>query len=80
MPTPQPTPPPTPQPAPQPAPKPNAVRDAPPNAPALPRPAAARIWRALAWAVASLALAMVFAAYLSPHLVRDLASRVWACF
>lgn len=25
-------------------------------------------------------LAAVFAAYLSPHLVVDLANRVWACF
>ena len=25
-------------------------------------------------------LALVFAAYLSPHLVVDLANRVWACF
>ena len=33
-----------------------------------------------AWLAAALALALVFAAYLSPHLVVDLASRVWACF
>ena len=26
------------------------------------------------------ALAAVFSAYLNPHLVVDLASRVWACF
>ncbi len=26
------------------------------------------------------ALASVFAAYLNPHLVVDLANRVWACF
>jgi hypothetical protein len=33
------------------------------------------------WQVAALAaLAAVFAAYLSPHLVVDLANRVWACF
>lgn len=25
-------------------------------------------------------LAAVFAAYLSPHLVVDLANRIWACF
>ena len=36
--------------------------------------------RALAWSAAALALAAVFAAYLDPHLVLDLASRVWACF
>ncbi len=35
--------------------------------------------RLLGWAVASMALASVFAAYLSPHVVVDLASRVWAC-
>lgn len=32
------------------------------------------------YAVVVLALAAVFAAYLSPHLVMDLATRVWACF
>jgi len=36
--------------------------------------------RALGWAVAALVLAAVFAAYLDPHMVVDLASRVWACF
>ncbi len=36
--------------------------------------------RALAWTVAALALAAVFAAYLDPHLVVDLTNRVWACF
>ena len=36
--------------------------------------------RTLAWTVAALALAAVFAAYLDPHLVVDLANRVWACF
>jgi len=39
-----------------------------------------RTRRALAWAAAMLALGAVFAAYLSPHLVFDLANRVWACF
>jgi multisubunit Na+/H+ antiporter MnhB subunit len=34
----------------------------------------------LGWLVATVALALVFAAYQSPHLVVDLASRVWACF
>jgi hypothetical protein len=33
-----------------------------------------------AWAAALLARAAVFAAYLNPHLVVDLAGRVWACF
>ena len=40
-----------------------------------------RGWRAMAgWLLAALALGAVFAAYLNPHLVRDLADRVWACF
>jgi hypothetical protein len=32
------------------------------------------------WAGALAVLALVFAAYLSPHLAVDLANRVWACF
>jgi hypothetical protein len=36
--------------------------------------------RAGVWAVAAAALAAVFAAYLNPHLMVDLANRVWACF
>lgn len=36
--------------------------------------------RVLVWAGVLAALALVFAAYLSPHLVVDLAARVWACF
>jgi len=36
--------------------------------------------RALAWTAVLAVLALVFAAYFSPHLVVDLASRVWACF
>ena len=36
--------------------------------------------RMLGWASAVLALALVFAAYLNPHTVVDLANRVWACF
>lgn len=32
------------------------------------------------WAGVLAVLALVFTAYLSPHLVVDLASRVWACF
>jgi hypothetical protein len=30
--------------------------------------------------VAALVLAGVFMAYMSPHLVVDLANRIWACF
>ena len=34
----------------------------------------------VAWAAVLSVLALVFTAYLSPHLVVDLASRVWSCF
>jgi hypothetical protein len=38
-------------------------------------------WRRVAgYAAAAAALVAVFMAYLSPHLVMDLAARVWACF
>ena len=33
-----------------------------------------------AWGTAVLVLAAVFAAWLNPHLMRDLASAVWGCF
>ena len=36
--------------------------------------------RLLPWAAAVLALGLVFAAYLDPHLMVDLALRAWACF
>jgi hypothetical protein len=36
--------------------------------------------RSLRWLAVAAVLALVFAAYLSPHLVVDLANRVWACF
>ena len=36
--------------------------------------------RLAAWGSVLVVLALVFSAYLSPHLVVDLASRVWACF
>ena len=36
--------------------------------------------RALLWGMVVAVLAAVFVAYLSPHLVVDLANRVWACF
>ena len=39
-----------------------------------------RVVRALAWAAALACLAAVFASYLNPHLMVDLANRVWACF
>jgi hypothetical protein len=32
------------------------------------------------WSVALLVLGAVFMAYLNPHLVRDLATQLWACF
>ena len=40
----------------------------------------APLLKPLAWLTAAAVLALVFAAYLSPHLVVDLANRVWACF
>lgn len=36
--------------------------------------------RALSWVAAALALAAVFAAWMNPHLMVDLANAVWACF
>ncbi len=36
--------------------------------------------KTVVWLAAGLALGGVFLAYLSPHLVVDLANRVWACF
>ncbi|MFO1220900.1 MAG: hypothetical protein U1E89_21250 [Burkholderiaceae bacterium] len=36
--------------------------------------------RVIAWAAAALVLALVFAAYRNPHLMVDLANRLWACF
>jgi hypothetical protein len=36
--------------------------------------------RIAAWAASLLALVLVFTAYLDPHLMVDLANRVWACF
>jgi hypothetical protein len=36
--------------------------------------------RLLLWTAAAAVLALVFASYLSPHTVVDLAGRVWACF
>lgn len=41
---------------------------------------ARRGWQALGLGVAGLALLAVFTAYLDPHLMADLANRVWACF
>ena len=36
--------------------------------------------KAVAWALAAAALAAVFVAYQNPHLARDLAAQLWACF
>lgn len=38
------------------------------------------VWRIAAWSAAALVLAGVFAAYRSPAMTIDLASRLWACF
>lgn len=38
-------------------------------------------WQSLLlWTAVAVVLGVTFAAYLSPHMVFDLASRVWACF
>jgi hypothetical protein len=36
--------------------------------------------RIVVWASVAAALAAVFMAYLNPHVVVDLANRVWSCF
>ena len=36
--------------------------------------------RVAVWAAASVALALVFAAYLDPHTMVALANQLWACF
>ncbi len=36
--------------------------------------------QAVGWVAVGAALGLVFMAYRNPHLVLDLASRVWACF
>jgi hypothetical protein len=43
-------------------------------------PARRRWRRAVAWVAVAAALGVVFLAYRSPHLVVDLANRLWACF
>ena len=42
--------------------------------------AARRRARLAMWTVALLVLAMVFAAYLDPHVMVSLANQLWACF
>jgi hypothetical protein len=45
------------------------------------RPAARASWARLgAYALAAVLLAAVSMAYFNPHLMLDLANRVWACF
>lgn len=45
------------------------------------RPRMSTRWqRTAAYGAAGLALALVFLSYLSPHLMVDLANRLWACF
>ncbi|MEN9628316.1 MAG: hypothetical protein RJA10_1543 [Pseudomonadota bacterium] len=34
----------------------------------------------LAWGGALMVLALVFSAYLNPHVAIDLANRLWSCF
>lgn len=45
-----------------------------------PTPVRRWLWRTLAWAATLAALAAVFMAYQNPHLARELASQLWACF
>jgi hypothetical protein len=44
-----------------------------------------RIWRSrlqrlLAWSVVADVLAVIYLAYLDPHVIVDLATRFWSCF
>jgi hypothetical protein len=51
------------------------------DAAAPPATTPARRWlRPLAWAAVLALLGLTFSAYLNPHLARDLADGVWACF
>jgi ferric-dicitrate binding protein FerR (iron transport regulator) len=43
-------------------------------------PAWRRVLRPAAWVLAAAVLALTFSAYLDPHMTRDLADMVWACF
>lgn len=45
-----------------------------------PTPRSRRWRRAAAVIAVTAALGLVFAAYRNPHLIVDLANRVWACF
>ncbi len=45
-----------------------------------PAPGLTSTWRALAALVAAIVLALVFAAYLRPGFVLDMANRLWLCF
>ena len=46
----------------------------------MPARSAALLRRLAVWCVMAVVLSAVFAAYQNPHLVVDLANRVWACF
>lgn len=40
-----------------------------------------RLWlRALLWALSCAVLGAVFMAYQSPHMMVDVAARIWSCF
>lgn len=45
------------------------------------RPQSSRRWLGpwLLWGLAAVVLALVFAWYLSPHFVVDMAARLWSC-
>ncbi len=45
-----------------------------------PAPGLLSMWRALAALVAAIVLVLVFAAYLRPGFVLEMANRLWLCF
>ena len=46
----------------------------------MPAPGLSPTWRALLALVAAIVLALLFAAYLRPGFVLDMANRIWLCF
>ena len=50
-----------------------------PSAPRHSQPPGHRVWPWLLRILATVVLALVFAWYLSPHFVVDMAARLWSC-